>query len=231
MKPVASAFRRKVVRQRRHQRPQRGRGQQRIERRLQDQDLVEGQHAGQRRERRRYPRGAIAEPRARRCEHEADRRGPHGDLHEAHERERVGHAKRSREEVDVKRRHVVEAGSQRDIPGEDALRELHVGRGIEPGVRLQQRMMLQLREDDQFDEEHGGEKCGEPPAPSSTRFRSVRARRPSDARAGPSHSDLRLYNKKRPRAEARDRSTGPPVMTGGAVRTRRSRRRGRRAAG
>ena len=141
------------------------RREKRLERRLEDDDLVEGQHPGERREGRRQPRGALAEPLPRRRVHEADGHRAEHNLRGADDDQRpAGHGEPDRDEVDVERRDVVPAGAEQQVARRDPPAQLQVHRGVETAEGLEERMIVELDEDNQLREEGGAEERPEPPA-------------------------------------------------------------------
>ena len=202
---VASAFRRKIE-QGTGQTPQRGGGQERIQRRLEDDDLVEGELTRQRGERRRDPRGAPAEPGVCGPEHARHRGGAECNLHDAHDGERIRQPEQRREDVDVERRDVVEARPEPEIAAQHAAREADVGRRVERPLGLEQRMVLEPQQHHELYQEDRGQERRQPPVP----FRSRRGRREAPLPLflpRRRHARQPLYNKKRTRVEPRVRST------------------------
>ena len=169
------------------------RGQEWVQRGLQDQDLVERHDAGERVENSRDERGAVVEEPARHPPDEPDGRRPERDLDDLRREERAPRERVDRgEEINVERRDEIRHGTR---PPEKHVAARHV-RG-QPGVdaavhvprRLQERVGIETREQRRLQGE-SGEKKKEKPAAHAARLARVSRR---TRISGPSRStkDLR----------------------------------------
>jgi len=135
-----------------------GRGrEERIERRLQEQRFVEGKQPGQRREARRQPGGAEAEPFVGGEMDERDGASAKHDLHEPHGGKGMRDGEDGGQKVDVERRQEIQARAESRVAGEDAFGEPDVGRRVETCVGLRQHMILQLQHHREFQRKGSGE--------------------------------------------------------------------------
>ena len=133
-----------------------------VDARLQQQHFVERQHAAERGRRRRDPGGPASEPFARRHEHARDRHRAQRRLNDADRGERLRQSVRDRQEVDVQRRDVIEAGAETHVATDHAPREIDVRGRVESRIRLQERMIFQLEDDDELEEQRDAEGDGRP---------------------------------------------------------------------
>ena len=173
-----------------------------VERRLQDQDLVEGEDAREQRERRREARGARVEPPARRQVDERDGRRSEADLDDAGEEERVADGEHRREEIDVEGRDEERLADGQHATRADPSRQLHVIRRVQLAVRLEQRVVPELEQDDGLDGERGEDEPGQVARGGSRRGGGSGS--PASVRAGgpPRHGKRSLHRARTwPRSE------------------------------
>lgn len=143
--------------QRPGEQPQGERGQERVQRGLEDQHLVKGDHAGEDGEERGEEGRATIAPAPRGVPDEPHGDRPEHDLHRARGEERgTGGGGHRREHVDVQRRDEVRAGAQPQIARPHARGQRHVRFGVEASRRLQQGMISELRQHERLDHEGQG---------------------------------------------------------------------------
>ena len=132
---------------------QRQRGDQhRIERRLQQHDLVEGDDAGAGQQHARDEAGGVAEPVARTAHRAGDGHHAQRRLHHPRRQQRAtGEAEDGGEHVDVERRDregaALERPGEHPVAGRDARCQRDVPLAVEAASRLEQRMVAQLHYD------------------------------------------------------------------------------------
>ena len=127
--------------------------EERIQRRLQNQDLVEDEQS---REGRRQPgeqARAASKPLARRQRDQTGRRRAQQNLDHASRDQRVsGQGEDQAQDVRVERSQVERVRAQQEVAAGDAMRQFHVDRIIQHAAGLQGRMSSQLDQDDEPDD-------------------------------------------------------------------------------